>query len=175
MTMDEFVTIAGIEMHAAQVPARTDRWKEQTAKEREWDKEAYHFLIHLTRKIPVNRTTRGLTIVNGVSNPNSLIEYVDYEIKSSTFFYSMGSGLGRKVNADLVLPPRPKLDDILDHVRSDCESLSMDFKEFCDSFGYDTDSRHGEYVYNQCRTIAKGIKEMLGDDLFDTFLLVEPL
>jgi len=48
----------------------------------------------------------------------------------------------------------PSDNDILDCLKSDCEAGRMTFHEFCDSFGYDTDSISAFKTYMACQATA---------------------
>jgi hypothetical protein len=61
------------------------------------------------------------------------------------------------------LPPPPLL-DVLYSLVMDSDADDYTFEEWCDSYGYDTDSRKAESTYNACREIGTKLRRMLGAD-----------
>lgn len=45
----------------------------------------------------------------------------------------------------------PSLDDVLHALCLDAEAAIVTFREWCDNFGYDTDSRKALNIYEQCQ------------------------
>lgn len=70
----------------------------------------------------------------------------------------------------------PKVDDVLDCLAMDAAAIenASSFEDWCSEYGYDTDSRRAERIYNVCRREAKRLKQFIGNDaayrtlLFDT-------
>ena len=61
----------------------------------------------------------------------------------------------------------PILPDSLDVIHSlliDAEAFEYDFEEWCGNFGYDTDSRKAESMFNQCRDIGTKLVRAIGTD-----------
>ncbi len=50
----------------------------------------------------------------------------------------------------------------------DANSGTMDFKEFCSEFGYDTDSRRAEKIYNACKNSLMKVRDL---GFFDSELI----
>lgn len=63
----------------------------------------------------------------------------------------------------------PTASDVLENVRTDCWSGELDFEEFCDEFGYDTDSRSAERIHRACVKQSNGVRRVMGD-AFDRFM-----
>lgn len=59
----------------------------------------------------------------------------------------------------------PTVDDVMESVRLDCQSGELDFQDFCDEFGYDSDSRSAEKIHRACVKQRKGIERVMGDAL----------
>jgi len=75
----------------------------------------------------------------------------------STFF---SKGVGLKGS--------PTAAEVLDCLASDAQSVdsARDFEEWAYEFGYDTDSRKAEQVYNSCVKGQKELRRFLGDNLY---------
>lgn len=66
----------------------------------------------------------------------------------------------------------PKPEDVLECLVSDAQAAGPEtsFENFCDDFGYDTDSRKAERVYKACQRTGKHLKRLLGEEAYDTLL-----
>jgi hypothetical protein len=82
--------------------------------------------------------------------------------KTLTTFYSKGQGL----------PEPPEADEVLDSLASDAEGVdaSRVFNAWAEDFGYDTDSRRHERIYNACKETRQKLKRFLGDELYKTLV-----
>lgn len=69
--------------------------------------------------------------------------------------YTMGSGCDGE----------PDIEDVLDCLISDTAGLDS-FEEWCGDYGYDTDSRTGERLYNTLVLQAKNLRRFLSDDQY---------
>ena len=58
---------------------------------------------------------------------------------------------------------RPTLKGVMECLFLDAESSSENFEDFCSNFGYDTDSRKAERIYNACKRIKENLKRLLGE------------
>jgi hypothetical protein len=66
----------------------------------------------------------------------------------------------------------PTAADVVSCLISDADAGSESFKEFCSSFGYDTDSRKAERCWRACRKMSPKVRKLLGDD-FEEFARAE--
>lgn len=57
----------------------------------------------------------------------------------------------------------PKVLDVVGSLVMDA-SCEDTFKDFCDSFGYDQDSRKAEKVWKACQSIKVRLHKLLGSD-----------
>lgn len=66
----------------------------------------------------------------------------------------------------------PKADDVLDCMASDAAGIenARSFEDWASEYGYDTDSRKAEKIYNVCVTQAEKLKAFLGDTLYNNLL-----
>ena len=66
----------------------------------------------------------------------------------------------------------PTLAEVLDCLASDAAGVenAKDFEDFANEYGYDTDSRKAESVYDTCVKLAQDLKEFLGPDLYTELL-----
>lgn len=86
--------------------------------------------------------------------------------KRMTFSYSMGAAHTGE----------PQRDDCLNAVLRDAEYAGDDFAGFCDSLGYDQDSRKAYRTYQACRRIAASVARLFTSreqeelrELFESF------
>jgi len=77
-----------------------------------------------------------------------------YQGRQMTVPFYTGSAIG-EVNAP----------DVLHCLISDTQSAVNSFEDWCADFGYDTDSRKAEAIYNACQRISVKLHKLLGDDL----------
>jgi hypothetical protein len=70
-------------------------------------------------------------------------------------------------------PPEPL--EVMECLQMDASLMdgTRDFDDFCDSLGYDPDSRSAERVYEACKSQTERLRVFLGDALFDTLLECE--
>ena len=62
-------------------------------------------------------------------------------------------------------------------VLSDASGIesSLGFEDWAEMYGYDTDSRKAERLYNECVRISRNMKRLLGDDYHSFVVLDEDL
>jgi hypothetical protein len=72
-------------------------------------------------------------------------------------FFSMGPALKGK----------PAINDILESLVIDTANLDYGFENWCDDYGYDTDSKRAHETYHICLKEAKELKTLLGEDLLN--------
>ena len=48
----------------------------------------------------------------------------------------------------------PTADDVVETIAMDAHALAVSFEEWCDEYGYDTDSRSAERTYRACRKLG---------------------
>lgn len=82
-----------------------------------------------------------------------------------TGFFSMGRAL----------TDPPKSHDVLDCLINDANGLESSFEEWCNDYGYDTDSRRAERVYQTTLKQTEKLKKFLGEDLYQKLLDAERL
>ena len=63
------------------------------------------------------------------------------------------------------IPDEPTLADVMHALVSDAQCVmdGQTFEDFADEFGYDTDSREAERIYNGCRDEYFGLIRLAGD------------
>ena len=84
--------------------------------------------------------------------------------------YREGATHDPKGRGGWLLPTEPKARDILESLQVDCRSADHDtFEDFADEFGYDSDSRKAEAIYNACRKTRSEMRKLLGAE-FDAFM-----
>ena len=77
------------------------------------------------------------------------------KINQAPFEYYTGSGLVDKLKH----PKKPTLDDVLHSLVNDAEAENMSFQDWCDNFGYDTDSRKALDLYLLCQENAQRLRK----------------
>ena len=55
----------------------------------------------------------------------------------------------------------PEIKGVLSCLASDSNGCDQDFESWCSDYGYDTDSRKAERIYNLCRKQAAKLKQLL--------------
>ena len=64
---------------------------------------------------------------------------------------------------------QPNIADVLDCLAADATYSTDTFEDFCDNFGYNTDSRNAERIYKAGIKNTEKLKDLLGDE-FDNFV-----
>jgi len=77
-----------------------------------------------------------------------------YGYKRITLFFSQGVGIDGE----------PKVDDVLDCLKSDYLASLSDFNNFCDEFGYSNDSIRSKKTYDACVKNGKKLQKFLNDN-----------
>jgi hypothetical protein len=74
------------------------------------------------------------------------------------------------VDGNYVIPNRPVLRDVLESLQLDARAGEhMLFEDFCDEFGYDSDSRSAHKIWRDCQETRGRLQRLLGAD-FDAFM-----
>jgi hypothetical protein len=60
--------------------------------------------------------------------------------------------------------PAPKLEDVLYSLLMDASAYRMTFDEWCDEYGYDTDSRKDHAMYMQCSEAGLKLTRLVGSN-----------
>jgi len=55
----------------------------------------------------------------------------------------------------------PTADDVVETLTLDSHALSVSFEEWCDDYGYDSDSRSAEATYRACRKLGERFARLL--------------
>lgn len=79
--------------------------------------------------------------------------------RSFTTYYSQGMGIERE----------PELRDVLDCLANDAQTDGT-FEDFCDTFGYDTDSRNAERIYKAVIRNSNKLKKLLGEEAYNQII-----
>jgi hypothetical protein len=66
-------------------------------------------------------------------------------------------------------PTPPKTNEVLGAVQSDCSAGGDSFLGFCDSLGYDSDSRKAHSIWKACRRIRKDCARVFREE-FESFM-----
>jgi len=77
-----------------------------------------------------------------------------YGYKRITLFFSQGVGIDGE----------PKVDNVLDCLKSDYLASLDSFNDFCDDFGYSNDSIRSKKTYDACVKNGKKLQKFLNDD-----------
>jgi hypothetical protein len=86
-----------------------------------------------------------------------------YGDRQATIDYGMGTAHEGK---------EPTLDEVLYAIQSDSRAGDDSFDEFCDAFGYDTDSRKAYADWEACKAQRKTVARLFGRD-FHKFMSEE--
>lgn len=74
-------------------------------------------------------------------------------------------GLGYEQKKFPYNPIAPTLYDVLSSWVSDYQASEYNFLDFCDNYGYDSDSRKAERMYHGCCEEAREVVRVLGRDM----------
>lgn len=85
---------------------------------------------------------------------------ISYNGNSETFKYGIGDALSEV----------PNLKNVLESLQSDASAAVATFEDFCSDFGYDSDSREAEHIYNGCHANRNKLNDLFGDEKFDFFM-----
>ncbi len=86
-----------------------------------------------------------------------LVRYVQGKRRELTTPFWTGSGLSKE----------PTAADVLACLVEDAQSAEESFDGWCATFGYDSDSRKAEGIYQECKRLAPRVRGFLGDDWGD--------
>ena len=86
---------------------------------------------------------------------------------SFVIFPTMGDNYGKKIRGNYScgsgIKNKPSIEDILNSLSIDTMSIeSESFEQWCDEFGYDSDSRKAYKIYQSCLAESKQLKDCLG-------------
>ncbi len=117
---------------------------------------------------PVDKRPDGDGWADGSSHYKVLITALvpgENESSSMSLYYSMGPGLKGS---------EPTLNDILECLSMDSSSTNgQNFEDWAGDFGYDSDSRKAEKIFNQCIKQSHDLKRLLGDEGFEELIQIE--
>jgi len=65
---------------------------------------------------------------------------------------------------------RRKFEDIMDSLSLDCSSASDTFEDFCNEFGYETDSRKAYETWQACVKIKKDMERLVGPEALEELI-----
>ncbi len=101
-----------------------------------------------------------------LDNPNIEGEHTDkmhhwrvtliFQGKEFMVPFSQGSAITRA----------PGPDDVLDCLACDCSGIGQIFEDWASDYGYDTDSRKAEQLYQTCQQQSKKLRDFLGPKLY---------
>ena len=80
-----------------------------------------------------------------------------------TFDYFTGLGLRTKAGK----PKKPKIADVLHSLILDAEASEYNFDDWCNDFGYSSDSIHALNIYKACLSNSTALKKHLGREALD--------
>lgn len=84
--------------------------------------------------------------------------------KSEDFEFNMGIGHNGKM---------PELVDVMYSVLMDASAMEQSFTDFCEDFGYDTDSRKALGIYRACKRNGKKLMRLIGKEKFEALRYLE--
>lgn len=86
------------------------------------------------------------------------------EGEARSWEYSMGSGHKGE----------PSMSGVLESLQCDASGRTgQSFEDWCSEYGYDTDSKRAEAMYNACGQTAFKLRSLLGRDAYETLMSVE--
>jgi hypothetical protein len=67
----------------------------------------------------------------------------------------------------------PTIEEVLESMQMDVNGELDDFESWAGDYGYDTDSRKAEKIFQACQREKKQLRAFLGRELFEEFLAIE--
>jgi len=80
--------------------------------------------------------------------------------REMTVYFSQGPAICRE----------PTVEDVLDCLAMDASGLGGSFEDWCNEFGYDTDSRRAERTFQLIERQSKQLQRLIGADAYETLL-----
>lgn len=153
--LDSTIAALGIEYRAEFVPQRLSRSAGETRKSLNWR-------ITLTRK---EGRARPLVTdyMQGIGHVPDIAAWHGFdrrEIEGQAAECGTYRPKGRRFGRQSV--PPPALRDVLYSLVLDAEALDMSFDDWCETFGYDTDSRKAEATYRMCCELGHQLAAIIG-------------
>lgn len=109
-----------------------------------------------------------MTIVDGVNTPWDKLD--DWQKNSNQYTCTLiydSQELETPFFTGSAWKDEPTWKDVLGSLISDAKSYesSRDFTDFCNEFGYDTDSIRAERIYQACKETSYALNNLFGEDL----------
>jgi hypothetical protein len=172
-TFQEFCTDNALTMTAKYVGIRADKRSTHKPNTRELAEPWQHFLWACTLEYQGRTYTTEYRLGLGHCTKGRTHK-VPCEIVTNDIARAL-KPYGRIAIADVegyVTPTAPSLVDVLGSLTSDASAAlhCRDFEDFCNEYGYDTDSRAAEKVYAACTQVHFELYKLLGGGLYETLL-----
>lgn len=108
---------------------------------------------------------------------NSRGNYYAVDVENLVEYGTTKTTLNARPNLHPAFKVKPKspLEEILCCLQFDWEVINYSFEEWADNFGYDSDSRSAEKIYNQCLQSAQNAIQSWGLDTVQAILNSEEL
>lgn len=164
-TMADRIKEYGITMKAQRIVARPD------GHNKDWHKDASHFVVTLTCEGRTLSTcySMGSAHLDRYVLEKSEKKYTGFTRQEVKKAFSGGRSIHDERVRDSVRKIlgrdfAPDIASVFDSLVLDasCYENARNFEEFCAEFGYDTDSRKAEAMYNACGQNAKDLARLLG-------------
>lgn len=114
-------------------------------------------------KLPINITYCG-KIIEGKGGWDHFLYSVNIGTGKDMFTTPYKCGLGWVIKSTTRYvedkPKKPKNSDIMRSLLLDSEASNYSFSEWCDNYGYDSDSISALNIYQQCENIGKQLKKV---------------
>ena len=164
MTFNEFITHAGLIFSFVQLLTRTSN-------DTDWPDGAVHFQVCVTRDTRhyAVEYSAGPGCVEHWAREQKGVRPWSRDLRAPRKSVAYAEGLAK---ASKAYKPDPA--DVLQSLQVDCSVSYHDtFEDWASEFGYDLDSRKAERTYDACRKTAKAMRDVLGAELFETFMQLE--
>jgi hypothetical protein len=110
----------------------------------------------------------GITMTVGKSTPSANKQFSDKHVMWPCTLEKDGKTLTIEFNQNRD-NPAPTISDIIECVRNDVSSETS-FEDWCEAFGFDTDSRTAERSYQYCVKLQADFEDMVGPEAMKEFL-----
>jgi hypothetical protein len=172
--LDDIADLLGLTMETVFVPYSQSRHQEEKWRSLNWKVSIYHQQGDRKSLVVAIDYSAGVghcpsTGYSRKGDPQAERRLLEFECEHGIrgrylvttdmvipYIYSSGKGRQRIL---------PKLADVLSCLVTDADAINYSsFEDWASSFGYDTDSRKAEKIYQECLKIGLALRNSLSDD-----------
>ena len=88
-----------------------------------------------------------------------------------TVYNGSGYSFDSEYHQGSLIRTPPKLEDVLECLAGDAASGMLTFEEFCENFGYNSDSIRDHKTWEKCRETNRQLQNLFGLETFAKFMM----